>query len=467
MSTSMPSPPVNRFLTDPLASVYLKTALPIIFMMSMNGLLSVVDALFLGHYVGADALAAVTLMFPVYMIVFALSTLVSSGMSSQLARHLGANNLPKAQAVFVGAHGLALLVGAALITLFYRDGHRLVYSLTAGLEPLAEMGLVYLQIIIVSSPLMFIIGVNSDALRSEGQVGIMAAISLLVTLANIGFNYLLIAIFEMGVAGSAYGTVLAHIVALAIIVIYRTYSKTNLRIAAFKVHKLTSSWGRILALGAPQSLNFVGGALLSVATLTALQIVNSPKHIDTVSSYGIITRIMTFSYLPLLGLSFATQTIAGNNFGAQHFNRSNHSLTIGVATALIYCITLQVTLLWFAPQIGAAFVKNPIVIAEVARILPVITAVYFIFGPMMVIAGYFQAIGDAKRAALLSLSKPFLFAIPLVFILALNIGEAGIWLAVPISEISLLILMIIVLVHSAKTQSLGWGVFHINKKDQT
>ena len=111
----MSQTPTNTFTDGPLGAIYLKTALPIIFVMSMNGLLAVADALFLGYYVGPEALAAVTLMFPIYMLVVALSTLVSSGMSSILARHLGGNRLDEARAVFAGAHGLALTVGLALI----------------------------------------------------------------------------------------------------------------------------------------------------------------------------------------------------------------------------------------------------------------------------------------------------------------------------------------------------------------
>ena len=77
----MSESPKNTFLEGPLVVTYAKTALPIIFVMAMSGLLAVADALFLGHYVGPDALAAVTLMFPVYMLIVALATLVSNGMS--------------------------------------------------------------------------------------------------------------------------------------------------------------------------------------------------------------------------------------------------------------------------------------------------------------------------------------------------------------------------------------------------
>ena len=114
----MSRPPRNTFTSGPLGVIYARTALPIIFVMGMNGLLSVADALFLGWYVGPEALAAVTLMFPIYMGLVAVATLVSSGMSSILARHLGGGRFAEARQVFAGAHGLALAVGAALIVLF-------------------------------------------------------------------------------------------------------------------------------------------------------------------------------------------------------------------------------------------------------------------------------------------------------------------------------------------------------------
>lgn len=462
----MPDTPTNTFLEGPLRVIYAKTALPIIFVMGMNGLLTVADALFLGHYVGPDALAAVTLMFPIYMLIVALATLVSSGMSSLLARHLGGNHLSEARAVFAGAHGLALVIGAALILLFLLVGPKVTNLAAGGSQDLAQMGLTYLRITVLFSPLLFVLSVNSDTLRNEGRIGFMAAMSLLVSLANIGFNYMLIAWLEMGVAGSAYGTAMAQALGFVIIVAFRFWGTTELRLSALLHHSLTHSWGRILALGAPQSLSFIGLALGSAAIMAALQMVNTPTYESTVSAYGIITRVITFGYLPLLGLSFAMQTITGNNYGAGQWQRSNSSLKIALVAALIYCAIVQLLMTVFAERIGRAFVDDPVVVTEVARILPIMVAVLFATGPLMMIAAYFQAIGDAGRAALLSLSKPYLFAIPLTYILASSIGEIGIWVAGPAAELMLLVLTVAVLARTAQRRSRPWGVFHIIEEDK-
>ncbi len=449
--------PENTYVSGPLGATYLKTALPIIFVMGMNGVLAVADALFLGHFVGPQALAAVTLMFPLYMLIVALTTLVAGGMSSVLARHLGAGRMAAAQAVFAGAHGLALALSAGLMVLFFLFGPQVARLAAGGSEALAQMGLVYLRITVVFSPLMFVLSLNSDALRNEGRVGLMAAMSLLVSVLNIGFNYVLIAVFELGVAGSAYGTVLAQAVSFALILMFRLRGRTGLRPRALIEHHLHRGWREILALGAPQSLNFVGLAIGSGAVVVALQMVELADYGATVSAYGVITRVMTFCYLPMLGLSFAMQSITGNNFGAQLWARSNASLRMAVAAGFVYCVCVQLGLSLFAGAIGRAFVDDPVVVAEVARILPVIVAVFFLAGPQMMIAAYFQAIGYAGRAAVLSLTRPYLFAIPLTFGLAAWFGEPGIWMAGPAAELALACLTVAVL---ARRGPLRFGLFH-------
>lgn len=306
----------NTFLTGSLGAIYVKTALPIIFVMGMNGLLNVVDALFLGCYVGPEALAAVTLMFPAWMIIVALATLVGGGMSSILARHLGGGRMDEAQAVFAEAHGLARMISLCLMISFLAFGSTTALLAAAGNEDLAGRGLAYLQITVFASPLMFTLSVNSEALRNEGHMGFMAALSLLVSVANIGFTYLLVAQLGLGVAGSAYGTVLAQLLSFNIILGFRLYGRTDLRPSVLIQHSITKWWGRILALDAPQSLNFISISLATAAVIAALQWVGGEGYDETVSAYGVITRVLTFGFLPLLGLSFAIQTITGNNFGA-------------------------------------------------------------------------------------------------------------------------------------------------------
>lgn len=462
--TATSSPAESAFIRASLPKLFARTALPMIALMLMNGLLTVVDAVFLGVFVGAEALGAVTLMFPVMMLLVALSALISNGMSSLVARHLGGGNRPQAQAVFLAAQALALLTSLALMLALVLFGDILVLAVAAGREALAEMGATYLRISVFCSPLMLSLGVQGDALRNEGRAGQMALLGLGVTLANMLFNYLLIVVFELGVAGSAYGTALAQLLALLLVLGLRLGGRTTLRPGLADRPRGMGAWLQcwldIVKLGAPQSLAFLGIALTSGAIIYSLQAVASTNYAATVSAYGIITRLLTFCFLPLLGLSQALQSIGGHNYGARLWQRSDDSLRLGIALALCYCLVVELSLVFLAGPIGGLFVTEAGVVAEVERILPIMVALYIFSGPVMMIAAYFQAIGDAGRAALLSLVKPYLLLLPLILLLPGRIGETGIWLASPIAEGLLLLLTLALLWHTSRQRGLGWGLFY-------
>lgn len=449
----------NAFLTAPLGSIFARTAFPIIFVMSMNGLLTIVDAMMLGLYVGPEAVGAVASVFPVFMLLVALSTLVGSGMASLLARNIGAGDFESARSVFGSAHGLALAIGAGFALLFLLFGKALVLAVANGTGPLADMAYTYIAIIALFCPLQFLLSVNADALRCEGRVGLMALLSIFISLVNLALNYVFIASFGLGVAGSAYATVLAQGLALGLLVLFRLSGRTALPLAALLRSNPFSGWGRIVALGAPQSLGFIGMALVSATIIVTLQSVAAQTYDTVISAYGIATRVMTFAFLPLLGMGQAMQAIVGNNRGAGFWQRSDKALRLAVVTALIYCIAVEILLVCFARPIGSIFVSDGAVISDVARIMPLMVTMYFLSGPLMMIGSYFQAIGDAKRAAILGLAKPYLFTMPMVVIFAAFLGEPGLWFATPAAELLLLAVTVLVLWQTAKKRSLGWGLF--------
>lgn len=455
------------FLQDDLPSLFARTALPIIAIMLMNGLLTVIDAWFLGVFVGADALGAVTLVFPAFMLMVALSSLISAGMSSLLARHLGAGRADQAQSVFVAAQGLALLTSLVLMALYLIWGEGFTQAAAKGRSELAQMAQIYLSIVVFASPLMFSLGVQSDALRNEGRAGWMAMMGLVVTLANMLFNFVLIVVFDLGVAGSAYGTAAAQCLALSLIFGLRLSGATRLqlqwRTGFQQAGDLLHSWRDILKLGAPPSLAFFGMALISAAIITSLNALNTPNYAATVSAYGIVTRLMTLCFMPMLGLSHALQTICGHNHGAQLWQRSDDGLRLGLGVALCYGLVVELTLVFFAIPIGRLFVDDTLVVTEVGRILPVMVALYFLSGPMLILGAYFQSLGDAGRAALFSLTRPYLLTLPLLLLLPLLLGERGIWLAMPAAEGLMLLIALLVLAQTQRQLGLRRGLFQAGR----
>lgn len=115
----MPAATQNMFLQGSLSSLFLRTAAPIVLIMTINGLYVIADAYFLGLYAGSEALSAVTLIFPGMMMLYAMQTLVSNGMASILARELGGGRRAEATKTFSGAHVLATIVVAVMMAFYF------------------------------------------------------------------------------------------------------------------------------------------------------------------------------------------------------------------------------------------------------------------------------------------------------------------------------------------------------------
>ncbi|MBY3154018.1 MATE family efflux transporter [Rhizobium laguerreae] len=445
----------NAFLTGWLPAVFVKTAAPIVAITTVNGLFTVVDAYFLGAYVGPDALSAVSLIFPGLMLLIALQSLVSNGMASILARRLGAGDRQGARRVFAGAHALTFAVTLILNLVYWTVGRQIIDAGAAGNAAVADGAMLFMGAMIACAPVGFFLSLHLDGLRCEGKIGFMTLVTLSASLLNIFGNWLFMAVMHWGVLGSAVGSIASQFVCLAAVLAYRWRRPAALR--PFRGLAL-AEWRGIVAFGAPMSLGFIGISLASAAILINVSLWSTHDYAATVAAYGIITRIMTLTYLPLLGLSIALQTVAGNNHGAGLGLRVGRSLQIAMLAALVYCTLVEITVELLAGRLGAVFVADPAIIAEVRRILPWTIGAYFLFGQMLILSSYFQSIGDAPRAAIFGLSRPYLLTLPLTFLLPFVFGEQGIWMVPVFAEAGMFILAFLVLSQNAKRRGWRYGL---------
>jgi putative MATE family efflux protein len=448
--SSRPSPG-NRFLHRPPGKVFAANALPMMLIMLMNGLLNMTDAAFLGHFVGTDAMTAIGIVFPAVMVLIALTNLVSGGMSSLLARQLGAGDAEGAGATVARAHGLALAIAATVMLVFLCGGRAVADQLSASDPAVADMAFTYMAITVCAVPIQFGLGLHADIWRNEGRAGLVALLSVGVTLANIGMNYVLIAEMEFGVAGSAWGTVLAQAFGLLLLVWLRGRGQGAVPLGALRRNRWTGGWAALAGLGAPLSLSFIGIALVSSCVILALRLTAGADYPDTIAAYGIVTRVLGFAYLPSMAFALALQSTAGNNWGAGLYDRARIFLKIAMATAFAYSVCVEVLFLTGGRAIGAAFIGDPQVIDQVADILRPMGLFYLFTGPVLSLALYFQAIGQPQKAGLLTLSKAFVLLPALIGAFAAMKGAQAIWFAFPVADALAVIMAVALAVPVLKT----------------
>lgn len=442
MSVRHAVPQDNPFLTAPIGRLFLSNALPMGVVMSMGGILNVVDGVFVGRFIGAEALAAVSLAFPAIMLLSAVATLAGGGMSSLMARSLGAGDRTAAAKVFAGAHGLVLAVAALLAALWAIFGEALLVK-TTGTVRVAEATGHYLSILIWAAPVQLLLGLHADALRVEGRAGVVAVLSVVVNLVNIGANWLGIVIFGLGVAGSALGTVVAQVLGLVLVFGLRARGRGLLPLGILRRESWVAHWQRIVILGLPLCLSFLGIALVASIAILALRHY-AIDYDRQVAAYGGVTRLLSLAFLPQLAIALALQGIAGQNAGAALGGRAMSALRLAMAAAFLWCAVVALTGVFAGQMLGGWFSSDPQVTSTIAAMLRPMLALYVFAGPIIVMSLYFQALGQPVGTAILTLVKPWVLMPILILLLSAAYGVNGIFLAFPIADGVILLIALVI-----------------------
>lgn len=435
----------NRFLTQPVGRLFLSNALPMTVVLATGGLLNVVDGIFVGRFVGARALAAVSLAFPVVLMLAALSALVGGGMSGLFARHLGAGAHWAAGAVFAGAHGLALAISAALLAGALTLGPAILSAFAAGNDAVAGPAQSYLLILILGAPIQFGLGLHADALRNEGRAGRIAVLSVLVNLLNILANYIAIVVLGLGLAGSAIGSVAAQGLGLALLLAMRARDPDLLPLGVLRHASWLAGWRWIIVLGLPLCLNLVGMALVAGTVVLVIGTAGADQAVY-IAAYGVATRVLGLAFLPQMAIALTTQSITGNNVGAGRIDRARAALWLAMGTAFLWCLGVSLVGAFAGAPLGALFSDDERVVAAVATILRPMTALYAGTGPILVLALHFQALGQLLRTAALTLIKPWLLTPALLVVLNALVGINGVWVAFPAADAALLFLALTLII---------------------
>ncbi len=455
----------NPYLTENIPLTFLKTAFPIAIFMTFYGVSAVIDAYFLGEYIGAAALSAVALTFPIQTLLFSVANLFAKGTASLLARRLGENNLNRASEVFVNAHIVSVIAFCAISAAYLLFGKSFLYFIIGDVDYLVSLSDQYIRVLVIFSPVIGLMILNNDGLRSEGKLRFMSVTMLISALINVVLDYIFLAKMGLGVEASAYATVIGYAVALAAVLVYRYRGNAYLRFRFGGISTLRWDVTGIIPLGLPNCLTLLGMAFLVAVINYNLRIWSDGSYVQAVAAYGVVSRLLTFVMFPMIGMTIAFQSILGNNYGAGECERTNELIGFGLKSAFIYCIFVQV-FFWVGSYmgVGGVFVDDPVVEAHISMILRFVSIAFFTIGPIAIIAAKFQALGNAGRAMVLGPLKSFLFTMPLIFILPFFFGELGIWIAIPAADFGFLFLALIVLRENNRDPNVLKGVYFYQLK---
>ncbi|AVI50688.1 MATE family efflux transporter [Pukyongia salina] len=427
--------------TKPISKLLIQQAVPAsigILVMSLN---MIVDTIFVGRWIGPLAISAITVVIPVTFFIGAIGLAVGIGGSSVLSRALGAGNHEKALRVFGNQTTITFITSAVLAILGLVFQYQLINFFGAD-DSFRELALTYYRIVLYGIVMLAMCMMGNNVIRAEGKPKFAMYAMMLPAIGNIFMDWIFIKVFNMGMAGAAWATFVSYAVCFAFI-LWFFIAKSELRL------KWQSFILKRKIVNEINALSFVTLARQgTIAVLTILLnnvLIRYGDSLD-IAVYGIISRMLMFALFPVIGVNQGFLPIAGYNYGAKKFGRVRESINTSIKYSGFFALLIFAIIMLFPTQIVSIFISNSSSLdastlannEEILKRTPSALRWVFAVTPVIVIqligASYFQAIGKAIPALLLSLTKQGFFLIPLLLILPPFMGVLGVWVSFPIAD---------------------------------
>lgn len=417
--------------TKSIKKLLIKQSVPAaigILVMSLNIL---VDTIFVGNWIGSIAIAAINVVLPVSFFIAALGMSIGVGGSSIISRALGANNKEKALKTFGNQITLTLLftVAFACFGLLYVDD---IIPAFGGKGAIFDPAKIYYKIVLYGVPFLGLCMMGNTAIRAEGKPKFAMYAMMIPSIGNLVLDYLFINVLDYGMAGAAWATTGSYMLCIGFIIWYFLSNKSELKIDASHLKLQKNIVSEIASLG------FVTLARQAVVSITYLFMNNILYNLGgetSVTAYAIVGRMLMFALFPVFGITQGFLPIAGYNYGAENYSRVRKTINTAIGYATVLATTIFILLMVFPEQITRLFTSDVDVLKEAPNDMRWVFAMTPIIAVQLIGAAYFQAIGKAIPALLLTLTRQGFFFIPLILILPNFYGEMGVWMSFPISDI--------------------------------
>ncbi|MGB1371222.1 MAG: MATE family efflux transporter [Flavobacteriaceae bacterium] len=422
---------VSDFGTEPIGKLLVRQAVPAaigILVMSLNIL---IDTIFVGHWIGSQAIAAINVVLPVSFFIAALGMSIGVGGSSIISRALGSKSKSKALKTFGNQITLTLTLTLTFIAfgLFFIDE---IIPVFGGKGTIYEPSKIYYRIVLYGVPLLALCMMGNTVIRAEGKPKFAMYAMMIPSVSNLILDVILIKFLDLGMTGAAWATTFSYAFCFAFVFWFfiSKYSEMKINWSHLGLKKKIVS--EISSLG---SVTLTRQAVVSVTYLLMNNILFEFGGETSVTAYAIVSRMLMFALFPIFGITQGFIPIAGFNYGAKNYNRVKQTIGIAIRYSIILATLIFVLLFGFPELITKAFTTDISVIEKTPNAMRWVFAATPIIAIQLIGAAYFQAVGKATPALLLTLSRQAFFFIPLIFILPLWYGELGVWMAFPASDV--------------------------------
>lgn len=417
--------------TLPISKLLRQYAMPAIIAMTASSLYNMVDSIYIGQGVGSLAFSGLTVTFPLMNILAAFGSLVGVGASALIAIKLGQKDYKTAQLVLGNVVLLNVILSSIVGVIGFIFLDPILYFFGASDQTIGYARS-YMQVILGANFFTHIYFGLNGVLRSSGHPKQAMYATIVAVTTNIVLDPIFIFVFDLGVQGAAWATMISQLVAIVwqFSLLCNPKELLHFNKNAFRLKKRIAF--DTLSIG-------LSPFLMNLAACAVVIVINREMMRNggdlAIGAYGAVNRITFIFSMIVMGLNQGMQPIAGYNYGAQKYDRM---LEVFKQTAL--WATGVTTLLFLSAELIpqgmiGIFSKDSELVALAVPGMRISCAVFFLNGSQMVAGNFFTSIGMAKKSIFLSLTRQVLYLIPLVVLFSRLWGINGVWLSLSASDL--------------------------------
>ncbi len=427
----------NPLATESITTLLPKYALPSVVAMLVSALYNIADQVFIGQSVGVLGNAATNVDFPITMLAMAVALLLGIGGAASFSLALGRGDRERAGYIVGNAITWMAAVGVVLSLAVLLFLPHVVKALGTTAEVL-PYSLSYTGVTCLGLPFLILSSGISALIRADGKPGYSMLCMVVGCLVNVMLDLIFIFVFQMGVAGAAWATVIGQIVSCLLAVIY---------LPKFRQVKLTKSVFRpraavtktIASLGMAASFNQLAMAVVQIAmnnTLTRYGAQSVYGSDTALAVAGIIAKVNMIFMSVVIGIAQGCQPIVGFNYGAKLYRRVRETYRLAIVAGLALTTVGFVCFQLFPREIISLFGsrESPQYYDFAERYFRIFLMLAFVNGVQPITSNFFTSIGKALLGLFLSLTRQILFLLPLILVLPLFFGIDGVVYAGPVAD---------------------------------
>lgn len=445
---------LDELATRPLGRLLWDYSLPAVVGMLVMQLYNFVDRILIGHYGGMDgaaseeAIAGLTITFPVMNITTALGVLIGAGSAARMSIALGNGNNDAARTILGNALTMTIVLGLSYLAVFgwFMDDMLVLFGATETNLPYAREFMMYIL------PGLFLMNLTysfNNLMRASG-FPIRAMITMFIGAgSNVILATLFLVVFKLGIKGAAIASDISMFITM-VFVMSHFFKNSGPVVWTRGTFRLQSKivWG-IIGIGAAPSIVNVAACLINIFINFNLREFGAKSELGAdgaLAAAGVFVTFTTMIVCGIIGICQGMQPIVGYNYGAGKYNRLRRTFWLAVAASTVIC-TIGFVIGMTAPvSVARLIIPDEQLAAHTGRILSIAMCMFWMVGFQIVTTTFLQSLGRITSSIILSLARQVLFLLPIMYFFVRRYALDGLWASFPTSDICATVVAVVLLV---------------------